>query len=114
MSGLMHGTSARHIVESTRKSRSAGRRRRGGGGVPVTIRLIPEGETDGTVEARLKAEKLKQAEFLTNRLKAEDAARNGKYMDAQEAFGEACVTISAKNSGRDCNIGIRVTTILPG
>jgi hypothetical protein len=40
-------------------------------------------ETDGTVEARIKAEKLKQAEFLTNRLKLEDAARNGKYMDAQ-------------------------------
>ena len=52
------------------------------------IRLIPEGETDGTVEARIKAEKLKQAEFLTNRLKAEDEARRGKYMDAQEATGE--------------------------
>ena len=36
MSGLMHGTSARHIVESKPKSRSAGRRRRGGDGVPVT------------------------------------------------------------------------------
>ena len=52
------------------------------------VRIIPEGENDGTVEARIKAEKLKQAEFLTNRLKLEDAARNGKYMDAQEASGE--------------------------
>jgi hypothetical protein len=52
------------------------------------VRIIPEGETEGTVEARIKAEKLKQAEFLTNRLKLEDAARHGKYMDAQEAQGE--------------------------
>jgi hypothetical protein len=52
------------------------------------VRVIPEGETEGTVEARIKAEKLKQAEFLTNRLKLEDAARNGKYMDAQEAAGD--------------------------
>jgi hypothetical protein len=51
------------------------------------VRVIPEGETDGTVEARLKAEKLKQAEYLTNRLRAEDAARHGKYIDAQEARG---------------------------
>ena len=44
MSGLMHGTSARHIVELTRKSRSAGRRRRGGGGVPVTKERREAGE----------------------------------------------------------------------
>ena len=55
--------------------------------VPVVagLRQVETIETDGTVEARLKAEKLKQAEFLTNRLKAEDRARHGKYMDAMEA-----------------------------
>jgi hypothetical protein len=52
------------------------------------VRVIPEGESEGRVEAGIKAEKLKQAEFLTNRLKLEDGARHGKYMDAQEAQGE--------------------------
>jgi hypothetical protein len=46
---------------------------------------VREGETFGTVEDRLKAEKLKQAGFLTNKLELEDAARQGKYMDAMEA-----------------------------
>jgi hypothetical protein len=49
------------------------------------VRVIPEGETEGTVEARLKAEKLKQAEFLTNKLELENASRKGQYMDAMEA-----------------------------
>jgi hypothetical protein len=49
------------------------------------VRVIPEGEVEGTVEARLKAEKLKQAQFLTNKLELENAARKGQYMDAMEA-----------------------------
>ena len=55
--------------------------------VPVVagLRQVETIEDAATVEARLKAEKLKQAEFLTNRLKAEDKARHGKYMDAMEA-----------------------------
>ena len=48
---------------------------------------IPEGETAVTSEAIIKAEKAKQSVFLTNRLKLEDAARHGKYIDAQEARG---------------------------
>jgi hypothetical protein len=56
---------------------------------PVVAQLRPAEtiETDGTVEARIKAEKLKQAQFLSSRLKLEDAARHGKYMDTQEASG---------------------------
>ena len=44
-----------------------------------------EGEAAGTVEDQLKAEKLKQAGFLTNKLELEDGARKGKYMDTMEA-----------------------------
>src|SRR5208283_1651630 len=38
MPGLMHGISARRVVESKRKSRSNERRKRGGGVVPVSLR----------------------------------------------------------------------------
>jgi hypothetical protein len=52
---------------------------------PPAPRVIPAGEFTGTVEDQLKAEKLKQAGFLTNRLELEDGARKGKYMDTMEA-----------------------------
>jgi hypothetical protein len=55
---------------------------------PSPARVIPAGEAVGTVEEQLKAEKLKQAEFLTSRLELEDRARHGIYVDAQEAAGE--------------------------
>jgi hypothetical protein len=51
----------------------------------LSPRAIPAAEPDSTVEARLKAEKLKQAGFLTNKLELEDAARQGKYMETVEA-----------------------------
>ena len=53
----------------------------------LAVRVVPEGETAVTSEAIIKAEKAKQSVFLTNRLKLEDAARHGKYIDAQEARG---------------------------
>jgi hypothetical protein len=51
------------------------------------VRVVPEGETGGTSEAIIKAEKAKQSILLTDRLNSEARARNGKYMDAQKGAG---------------------------
>ncbi len=45
----------------------------------------PAGEDPETVEAKIKAEKLKQSKFLTLRLERDERAGRGLYMDAQEA-----------------------------
>jgi hypothetical protein len=45
----------------------------------------PESEDPETVEAKIKAEKLKQSKFLTLRLERDERAGRGLYMDAQEA-----------------------------
>jgi hypothetical protein len=52
---------------------------------PRTARATPEGEDPETVEAKIKAEKLKQSKFLTLRLERDERAGRGLYMDAQEA-----------------------------
>jgi hypothetical protein len=49
---------------------------------------VPEGERSDTVENRIKAEKLRQAQFLSSTLEMEDKARHGVYVDAKESAGE--------------------------
>ena len=46
-----------------------------------------ESEDPATVDARIKAEKLKQNEILTRKLRTEERARDGIYMDAAGARG---------------------------
>ena len=46
-----------------------------------------EGEDPETVEARLKAQKLEQNEILTRKLRTEERARDGVYMDTAGARG---------------------------
>jgi hypothetical protein len=46
-----------------------------------------EGEDTGSVDARLKFQKLEQNEILTRKLRTEERARDGLYMDAAKARG---------------------------
>ena len=47
-----------------------------------------EDEGDGSVEARIKAQKLRHAQLLTSRLEEEDRRRRGVYIEAAGARGE--------------------------
>ena len=47
-----------------------------------------EGEDPATVDARIKAEKLKQNEILTRKQEMEERTRDGIYVDAAEARGD--------------------------
>src|SRR5271157_6399400 len=88
MSGLMHGMSARHIDESKRKSRSAGRRTRGGGGVPVTLQRVGV-ESTGSYGAGLLrfVQQAKVAVLEVTTPDKQDRRRRGKNddLDAQNA-----------------------------
>ena len=89
MSGLMHGTSARHIVESTRKSRSPGRRRRGGGGVPVTIEF-PSGISQGELPPLWVIGAEGDGQLVNYRVK-------GNHMIVDRLFGAAELKLGGKH-----------------
>ena len=48
---------------------------------------VRDGEVPAAVDARIKAEKLKQNEILTRKQEQEERARDGIYVDAAEARG---------------------------
>ena len=48
----------------------------------------PDGEDPETVDARIKAEKLKQNEILTRRQEMEELTRHGKWLLASDVAGE--------------------------